>query len=103
MDVLAVRDAVAYAKAHCGAGNGPIYMEMKTYRYHGHSMSDPGITYRSRDEISGVRASRDPVQLLEKWLIEYGCCTKEEIKAIQQARRKEVDAAVEFAKKAPEP
>ena len=50
-----------------------------------------------------MRTARDPVQLLEKWLIEYGCCTKEEIKAIQQAKRKEVDAAVEFAKKAPEP
>merc|ERR1711988_1095763 len=96
MNVLAVREAVKIAMAHATT-EGPVMMEMDTYRYHGHSMSDPGITYRSRDEVSGVRQTRDPIQLLGKWLTEdLQLATKEEIKAIETAKRKEVDAAVEF-------
>ena len=67
MNVLAVREAAKLAMEHART-EGPVMMEMDTYRYHGHSMSDPGITYRSRDEVSGVRTTRDPIKLLEKWL-----------------------------------
>jgi len=102
MNVLAVREAVKVAMHHAQT-EGPVMMEMDTYRYHGHSMSDPGVTYRSRDEVAGVRTTRDPVALLKKWLVEYNCCTDEEVKAIEKAKRAEVDAAVAFAKAAPEP
>ena len=103
MNVLAVREAVRVAKAHA-LEHGPIVMEMDTYRYHGHSMSDPGITYRSRDEVSGVRTARDPVDLVKRWLIELGLSTKEEVKAIEQGVRREIDAAVAAAKaEAPPP
>ena len=54
-DVLATRECMRFAKDYCGAGNGPLFVEFKTYRYHGHSMSDPGITYRDRDEVNAVR------------------------------------------------
>ena len=65
--------------------------------------SDPGVTYRSRDEVSGVRTTRDPIALLKKWLLEYKLCTDEEVKAIEKRMRAEVDAAVAFAKDAPQP
>ena len=59
MDAFACRQAFAYAKEYAGTpGNGPLFMEFNTYRYHGHSMSDPGITYRDRDEVQGVRKTR---------------------------------------------
>mmetsp|Transcript_54773 Transcript_54773/g.90770 ORF Transcript_54773/g.90770 Transcript_54773/m.90770 type:complete len:421 (+) Transcript_54773:23-1285(+) len=99
MNVLAVREAVKLAKAHA-LEHGPVMMEMDTYRYHGHSMSDPGITYRTRDEVSGVRSARDPVQLVKNWLTQYELVTSEEIKSIEQAVKKEVEEGVEAAKAA---
>jgi pyruvate dehydrogenase E1 component alpha subunit len=97
MNVLAVREAVKVAMAHA-RDEGPIVMEMDTYRYHGHSMSDPGITYRTRDEVSSVRTARDPVQLVKRWLIDHDLSAEEELKAIEKKVRKEIDAAVESAK-----
>ncbi|MFP6745218.1 MAG: pyruvate dehydrogenase (acetyl-transferring) E1 component subunit alpha, partial [Alphaproteobacteria bacterium] len=69
MDVVAVRAAGDEAVAHCKAGNGPILMEMKTYRYRGHSMSDPA-KYRPRKEVQQVRAQRDPIEQLRKRMLD---------------------------------
>ena len=91
-----------YAKAHA-LEHGPIVLEMDTYRYHGHSMSDPGITYRNRDEVAGVRAARDPVARIKKYLLDLEFATEQEIKTIDMAVKKEVEAAVAAAKAAPEP
>lgn len=103
MDALAVKAGVAYAKAHCVAGKGPIVMEMDTYRYHGHSMSDPGSTYRTRDEISGVRQERDPVDRLRKLVMEHELLTAAEMKQLEKEQRGAVDRAVANAKASPEP
>lgn len=80
MSVLAVRQAVAYAAERCRAGQGPFVLEMDTYRYHGHSMSDPGVTYRDREEVSGVRRARDPVEGLKNLLLKHNLATAEELK-----------------------
>jgi len=101
MDVLAVREAVKVAKEL--AKEGPVMMEMDTYRYHGHSMSDPGITYRSRDEVASVRAARDPVALVKSWLIDKELATEAEVKDIEKRVRKVVDEAVAKAKAATPP
>ena len=97
MDVLAVKQGVAFAKAHA-VEHGPIVLEMDTYRYHGHSMSDPGSSYRTRDEVSGVRTQRDPIELVRRLLMEEGGVDAAELKAIEREVKKEVDAAVESAK-----
>ena len=102
MNALAVRECTRYAKAYA-LEHGPIVMEMDTYRYHGHSMSDPGITYRNRDEVAGVRAARDPIQRIKKYLLELEFATEAEIKAVDAEVKKEVNAAVEAAKAAPLP
>ena len=103
MNVMAVREACKVAMAYARE-NGPIMMEMDTYRYHGHSMSDPGISYRSREEVSGVRQARDPVQRVKQWLLELGGATDEEVKTLEQKVRREIDQAVEEAKaEAPPP
>jgi pyruvate dehydrogenase E1 component alpha subunit len=103
MDALAVKQGVAYAKAHCLAGKGPIILEMDTYRYHGHSMSDPGSTYRTRDEITGVRQERDPVERLRKLVIDHNLLSQADVKALEKEQRALVDKAVAAAKAAPEP
>jgi pyruvate dehydrogenase E1 component alpha subunit len=76
---------------------------MDTYRYHGHSMSDPGSTYRTRDEISGIRQERDPVERLRKLIIERNLLDAAEIKQIEKEQRRIVDEAVEQAKLSPLP
>ena len=70
-NVLAVREAVKFAGAY-SIENGPIFLELDTYRYHGHSMSDPGISYRTKDEVADVRKSRDPVEIARSMLLSKG-------------------------------
>ncbi|XP_030553699.1 pyruvate dehydrogenase E1 component subunit alpha-1, mitochondrial [Rhodamnia argentea] len=102
MDALAVKQACKFAKEHA-LKNGPIILEMDTYRYHGHSMSDPGSTYRTRDEISGVRQERDPIERIRKLLLSLDLATEKELKDIEKEVRKEVDEAIAQAKESPMP
>ena len=104
MDALAVKQACRFAKEHA-LKNGPIILEMDTYRYHGHSMSDPGSTYRTRDEISGVRQERDPIERIRKLILSHELSTEAELKSIEKKIRSEVDDAIAQAKESsmPEP
>lgn len=102
MDILATANVAAFAKKHAQE-KGPIVLEFDTYRYHGHSMSDPGSTYRTRDEINTWRQSRDPVERVKKLLLEHELADASEIKKIDKAIKKEIDEAVEQAKASPQP
>ena len=102
MDVLAVREAGAKAIATCRAGNGPVLLEVLTYRYRGHSMSDPA-TYRTRDEVNKVREERDPIDRVRSWLIDSGLAQEDEIKAIDKEIREIVNDAADFAQTSAEP
>ncbi|XP_062160089.1 pyruvate dehydrogenase E1 component subunit alpha, mitochondrial [Alnus glutinosa] len=102
MDVLAVKQACKFAKEHA-LKNGPIILEMDTYRYHGHSMSDPGSTYRTRDEITGVRQERDPVERVRKLVLSHDLATEKELKDMEKEIRKQVDEAIAQAKESPMP
>ncbi|KAL9679593.1 hypothetical protein QQ045_017459 [Rhodiola kirilowii] len=102
MDAFAVKQACKYAKEHA-LKNGPIILEMDTYRYHGHSMSDPGSTYRTRDEISGVRQERDPLERIRKMILTHELSSEKELKDMEKEIRKEVDEAIAKAKESPMP
>ncbi|KAI4975879.1 pyruvate dehydrogenase E1 component subunit alpha-2, mitochondrial [Hordeum vulgare subsp. vulgare] len=102
MDFLAVKQACKFAKEHV-LENGPIILEMDTYRYHGHSMSDPGSTYRTRDEIAGIRQERDPIERVRKLLLTHDLATAQELKDMEKEIRKEVDTAIAKAKESPMP
>jgi len=93
MDYLMSKEAARWAREYCSAGNGPLVLEFRTYRYHGHSMSDPGTTYRSRDEVSDVRQRNDPIERLRALILEHDLATSDELKAIEKAIRKEVNDA----------
>ena len=101
MDVLAVRAAAGEA-AEYARGKGPIILEMKTYRYRGHSMSDPG-KYRTREEIDEVRKHRDPIDHVEELLRRAGVADDAALKAIDAEVRRVVADAAEYARTAPEP
>mmetsp|Transcript_10471 Transcript_10471/g.16424 ORF Transcript_10471/g.16424 Transcript_10471/m.16424 type:complete len:401 (+) Transcript_10471:144-1346(+) len=98
MNVLAVKEGVRFAKEYAGSGNGPIYLEMMTYRYHGHSMSDPGTTYRNREEIEFTRTTRDPLEFIKKCLVDAEYMTPEELKEVEKGIRKDVQNQVKKAK-----
>jgi len=102
MDVLAVREGMKFAKEYA-INNGPLYIEMDTYRYHGHSMSDPGVTYRSKDEINDIKKSRDPIDRVKERLLEQLWSTAEELKVIEKEIKTEVDEAAAFSKVADPP
>jgi pyruvate dehydrogenase E1 component alpha subunit len=101
MDVLEVRAAAEVAFAHARAGLGPVLMECNTYRYRGHSMSDPA-KYRTREEVQEQREHHDPIEGLKKTLIEVGK-TEDQLKAIDKAIRADVATAADFAETSPEP
>lgn len=91
MDVLAVKAAVKYGKEYTTAENGPLVLEYVTYRYGGHSMSDPGTTYRTREEIQRMRSTNDPIAGLKQKMLDWEVVTEDELKAIDKKARSYVN------------
>ncbi len=102
MDVLAVKAAGEKAVAHCRAGKGPYILEMMTYRYRGHSMSDPA-KYRTREEVEKMKAEKDAIEHVRDLLLGAGLANEDELKAIDRGIKDVVNASAEFAKESPEP
>ena len=102
MDVLAVREAGLEAVEYVKSGNGPMILELKTYRYRGHSMSDPA-KYRTKEEVAQYKEERDPIETFKQKLLAEKMISEEESKKIDK-KVKEISAkAAEFAKESPEP
>ena len=101
MDVLAVRDAAEKAAEYCRSGKGPFILEMKTYRYRGHSMSDPA-KYRTRDEVDEIRKNSDPIDNIKEILLNTGI-KEEELKAVDADVKLTINEAAKFAQESPEP
>ncbi|MFZ5750234.1 MAG: pyruvate dehydrogenase (acetyl-transferring) E1 component subunit alpha [Pseudomonadota bacterium] len=102
MDVLAVKAAGEKAVAHCRSGKGPYILEVMTYRYRGHSMSDPA-KYRSREEVQKMRDERDAIDHVRDLLLQGGHASDDDLKAIDREIKAIVNEAAEFAKDSPEP
>lgn len=102
MDVLAVKAAGRTAVEHCRSGKGPYILEVKTYRYRGHSMSDPA-KYRTREEVQKVRSERDPIDHVRDLITGGKHATEGEVKAIDADIKKIISEAADFAKSSPEP
>jgi pyruvate dehydrogenase E1 component alpha subunit len=102
MDVRAVRDAGERAIEHCRSGKGPFILEMQTYRYRGHSMSDPA-KYRTKDEVTRMREEHDPIEQVRRRLLDRFELGEDELKAIDGKVREIVNEAAEFATHDPEP
>ena len=102
MDVLAVKAAGEKATAHCRAGKGPYILEVKTYRYRGHSMSDPA-KYRTREEVQKVRETSDAIEHVRQLLVQGNHASEDDLKAIDKDIKAVVNEAAEFSKTSPEP
>ncbi|WP_022695459.1 pyruvate dehydrogenase (acetyl-transferring) E1 component subunit alpha [Ponticaulis koreensis] len=102
MDVMKVREAGMKAVEHARSGKGPMILEMKTYRYRGHSMSDPA-KYRKREEVDDIRSHHDPIEGLKKQLIEAGEASEDDLKAIDKDIKAVVAKSVDFAQESPLP
>ena len=101
MDVLAVKEAGQKAVAHARK-DGPYILEIKTYRYRGHSMSDPA-KYRTREEVQKMRDERDPIEAVRTLLLEGNHASEEDLKAIDKEIKKIVNDSADFSKESPEP
>ncbi|MGH1437606.1 MAG: pyruvate dehydrogenase (acetyl-transferring) E1 component subunit alpha [Lewinella sp.] len=101
MDPVAVHEAVGRAAAHIRSGKGPFYLEIRTYRYKGHSVSDPA-KYRTKEEVKEYQ-DRDPIKMIEKTILDGKIATEKEIKTIQDAVKVEIDHAYKFAEESPLP
>ena len=102
MDVRAVKAAGERAVAKCRAGEGPYILEMMTYRYRGHSMSDPA-KYRTKEEVQKMREEHDPIEQVKRRLLEGGHATEEDLKKIDAEVRAIVTDSADFAQSDPEP
>ncbi|MES2678179.1 MAG: pyruvate dehydrogenase (acetyl-transferring) E1 component subunit alpha [Pseudomonadota bacterium] len=102
MDIFAVIEEGKKAIDYVRAGNGPMILEMDTYRYRGHSMSDPA-TYRSKEEVNCKKENEDPIDNLRKFILEGKIAEEAEITAIDKKVKEEVNEIAEFAKNSPEP
>ncbi len=102
MDVLAVKAAGEKAVAACRAGEGPYILEMMTYRYRGHSMSDPA-KYRTREEVEKMKTEKDAIEHIRDLLLGAGLASDEDLKAIDKDIKEIVNASAEYAKESPEP
>ncbi len=102
MDVRAVKAAADQATEHCRSGKGPLILEMMTYRYRGHSMSDPA-KYRSKDEVQKMRSEHDPIEQVRVRLLEKGWASEDSLKAIDKDVRDIVADAADFAQADLEP
>ena len=102
MDVLAVKAAGQVAVNHCRLGKGPYILEVKTYRYRGHSMSDPA-KYRTREEVQKVREEKDSIEHVRDLLLTGKHCGEDDLKMIDKEIKAIVNDSAEFAKESPEP
>ncbi len=102
MNVLTVKEAGVKAVAHAKAGKGPYILEMKTYRYRGHSMSDPA-KYRSKEEVEKMRTQHDPIDQMAKYMVDEGVADEAALKKIDREVKDLVTDAAEFAQNSPEP
>lgn len=102
MDVFAVREAVKFCKDYV-LKHGPMFLEIDTYRYQGHSMSDPGITYRTNEEVSKTREARDCINKVKNYILNSKFATEEELKSIERNIRGQILDDIEKIKKDPFP
>jgi pyruvate dehydrogenase E1 component alpha subunit len=102
MDVRAVQSAGELALKHCRSGEGPVILEMQTYRYRGHSMSDPA-KYRSKDEVQKMRSDHDPIEQVRERLLEKKWASEDDLKEIDKQVREIVADSADFAQADPEP
>ncbi len=102
MDVVAVYEAAQEALAYARSGKGPVLLELDTYRYRGHGMSDPG-TYRTKEEVESWKTNRDPIETLRKRMVADGLAGEEDFKQIEREIKAIVNDAADFAQKSPEP
>jgi pyruvate dehydrogenase E1 component alpha subunit len=102
MDFFAVQEAGAWALDYARKGNGPALLHIKTYRYRGHSMSDPA-NYRTKEEVEKVRQEQDPIETFRQYLLKEKGVTEETLKGIEKQARDIVTEAAAFAQSSPEP
>jgi pyruvate dehydrogenase E1 component alpha subunit len=102
MNLLAVRDAGIWALEHARSGQGPALLHINTYRYRGHSMSDPG-KYRSKEEVDKMRQEHDPIETTRQYLLDQKIASEEVLKDLERQAKERVAQAAEFAQNSPEP